>query len=933
MNPPDPEGPHARTGMLERWVRASSELTELLAVARGLDEAAPDILRVLSRLGDFSRALLWTRDGVVGDWTASRVWVRDGDAPEREPGAAAPGGAPALVARVASLRRPSTSQADEARLPTSGEASPTSHALALPILHGETCYGVLELVRPERIVLTGSEETAAGSLGRQIGQFAAREATLRDLVRNRRDLQDLFENAPVGIQLMDAEGGLLRVNRTLMSKLGYARDELVGHLWREFHEDPTVADRLLSRLASSVAAASGPEPSGGEEVRLRRRDGGLLWARVAANALRDEGRIVHVRTFVRDVTAVREAEEALRASEERYRRLVEGARDYALHGLDVEGRVTAWNVGAERLFGYVEADVLHLDFSLSMCVEDRADGVGPRILRLAADEGEFRHEGWRVRKDGSQFWAEVVYSAIRDADGRLVGISQLSRDISERRRLDALRVKSADLLAANHEVLDSSRRRAEILRSVTAAIEGPTAEIEDAAAGIRSQGRAAPKPESYARFDGAVTRLLGAVAGLHDVTSRADAELAPGPDPIDLSRVAAEVRAMLEERAAERRIRIDVDVDPSVDDIRTHADRLRQVLYNLLSNAIRSSRERGLVVMRIVGEGKSGYRIEVHDSGPGLSAPAMAAAFSPAAARPPTLAGGTGEIGLEVTRSIVEAQGGRVSVRSVIGHGSVFVAVLPRRPIEAAMPGADGTSAVAKAPRVLVVAQDPSTRAGLSWALGSSGFEYAVANGVEDGVRAIHDDRFDAVAVDLSLPADGAIEFVGALRRAGASRDAPWILAALGTEGGISCCAVSDLLPSPTPADRMFATLERHRVPRGTGATIVVADADPRSRDSALRTLRLLGYEAHGEAEGEASLRACAERSPAAIILSVSLSGMGPFTFARHARAIAGLERAPLFLALPRDVAADQIDALRRDARVAVTDRSWERRLHKGVGG
>ena len=147
--------------------------------------------------------------------------------------------------------------------------------------------------------------------------------------------------------------------------------------------------------------------------------------------LRDDAGIVHVRTFVRDVTDAQAAAEALQASEERYRRLVEGAREYSLHGLDVEGRVTTWNSGAERLFGYRDADVLGRDFSLSMTPEDRADDVASRILQLAADEGEFRHEGFRVRKDGSRFWAEVVYSAMRDEAGVLVGISQLSRDVSD----------------------------------------------------------------------------------------------------------------------------------------------------------------------------------------------------------------------------------------------------------------------------------------------------------------------------------------------------------------------------------------------------------------------------------------------------------------------------------------------------------------------
>ena len=918
MNLSDDRGSPEPVAMLDRWVRAIAEVTDLLAVARGLAEVAPDVFRVMARLGDFDRGALWVKAPGAAEWTRSRAWVRDADAPVELADGVGNGHVHELVERAASLRRPLTSAGGE--------------TLVLPTVHGDTCFGVLEMARRDPFALAGPGAAAAASIGRQIGQFAAREATFRELVRSRRELSDLFENAPVGIHLMDQEGRILRVNRAEMEKLGYSREELVGRLWREFHEDPAVADRLLARLTAAGASDSDAGETGGEAVRIRRRDGQFLWALVVANVLRDpapgeHGSIVHIRTFVRDVTATIDATVALRASEERYRRLVEGAREYALHGLDVEGRVTSWNVGAERLFGYAEADVLHRDFTLSMDPDDRRDDVAARILRLAADEGEFRHEGWRVRKGGARFWAEVVYSAIRDDAGRLVGISQLSRDVSERRGLDALRRKSADLEAANREVIDSSRRRAELLRSVAAAIEGPAGEIEVAASGIRAEARMPSDTAAFARLDEAVTRLLDAVEGLQHLASGAASEQAPGPKPIDLARVTHEARDMLGELAAARRIRVDIDVDPAIDDVVTHADRLRQVVYNLLSNAIRSSRDRGRVVLRITGEGKANYRIEVQDSGPGLSPASMADAFSAGSQGAGETDASSG-IGLEVSRRIVEEQGGRVSVQSALGHGSVFAAVLPRRPVDAPTSGRDASSRVGPVPRVLVVAEDASTRAGLSWALGHSGFEFALANRLEEGVRAITDDRFDAVAVDLLLPRGGALEFVTSLRRAGASRDATWILATLGTAAaGVGCCAVSDVLPVPTPADRMFATLERRRVPRGRGTTIIVGDADPLSREAALRTLRLLGYDARGESEGEACLRACAECSPPAIILSPWLEGMGVFTFARHVRALPGLERVPLFLALPREIDAERWEALKRDALAAVGDRSWERCL------
>ena len=921
---PDDSAPPARRDVRLPWARLAEEVTDVLATARGLPEAGAGLLRAFGgRLGAESAAL-WVLDPVRDLLECTRTWSRGTDSTsELAPGERILPAIEAGIVGRAWARRSPTWSADvsPARSGPPGEAGtrgrgasapPDAPGLAVPLSYGNVLHGVIELTRRDFPAAGEEDRAAAASLGKQIGQFAAREEAMRELHRSRRELADVFENAPVGLHLMTLGGRILRANRAELDLLGVTREELTGRNWRDFHVDPAVADDLLARLAKA-----GAEPVVTSDARLRGKDGSVKRVRVDANVLLDEGRPVHVRTFVRDLTRVHETEAALRAGEERWRRLVEGAREYALHGLDPDGRVTGWNVGAQRLYGWQEGEVLARDFALSFVPEDRDDDVPARMLRLAADEGEFRHEGWRVRKDGSRFWAEVVYSALRDEAGRLSGITQLTRDVSERRRLEALRRKGAEMESENRGVLEAGRLTADLMRAVLETVERPVSEIQQAATRLR-----------HADGGGDVDALLAGVASLRSALEALEetgaASRAPAGEgvPVDLLRLATETRDVFREEATARRLRVEVDVDPSLTGIVGDPVRIRQVLYNFLSNAIKFSRERGRVALRVSPEGDSRFRVEVEDSGLGIPAEDLPRVWL---GRTGADATGASGVGLPATKRIVEDQGGRVGVQSSLGRGSVFSAVLPRTPQAARAAEEPASRGTAEVRRALVVSGDPATRAGVSWALGHAGFEAATASQAEEAVDVLREERFDAVAVDLALGGMGAVDFVGTVRGGGASRDVPWVLAAVGaSQAGAACLAVSDLLPRPAPADRLFASLERLHVPRGRRGTVVVVDADVALLAAAKRTLELLGYEATAEPDGDAALRVCAESPPSAVVLSPFVLGMDPFAFLRHLRQLPGLARTPVVLTAPRGLEEDQAAAL---ADAAAGDRGWARVL------
>ncbi len=251
------------------------------------------------------------------------------------------------------------------------------------------------------------------------------------------------------IYMLDPKGIVTSWNPGAERFKGYTAPEIIGRHFSTFYTDEDRATDLPGR-ALETARREGTFENEGWRVR---KDGTRFWAYVVIDPIRlPSGELIGFAKVTRDLTERRAAEEALRRSEEQFRLLVQGVTDYAIYFLTPEGNVSSWNQGAQRIKGYSPDEIIGKHFSRFYTEEDRAAGAPEAALATVRREGRFEKEGWRVRKDGTRFYASVVIDAIRNAQGKLLGFAKITRDITERREAQTNLERTREALAQSQKM-------------------------------------------------------------------------------------------------------------------------------------------------------------------------------------------------------------------------------------------------------------------------------------------------------------------------------------------------------------------------------------------------------------------------------------------------------------------------------------------------
>jgi PAS domain S-box-containing protein len=471
----------------------------------------------------------------------------------------------------------------------------------------------------------------------------------------------LFDSNPHPVWVYDLETlKFLDVNRAAIEKYGYSRKEFLSMTIKDIRPSEEIP-----ALMGGIAEVA--EGAGALHHRMRRhlrKDGTLIEVDGASHPIVYEGREARL-VVATDVTERLRAEEALRRSEERFRLMVSAVKDYAILMLDPQGRVISWNAGAERIKGYRAEEIIGQHFSRFYPAEAIEAGTPSKVLKAAAEQGRFEDEGWRLRKDGSRFWANVVITALRDEKGALHGFGKVTRDMTERKRAEReILLRTAELEAANKELEAFSYSVSHDLRAPLRGIDGfSQALLEDYAERLDDTAR------NYLQRVRSATQRMGVlIDDLLTLSRVTRAEM--HREPIDLSQlagsIAVEFSAAQPSRHAEFRIAPGVKAEGD-------ARLIRVVLQNLLDNAWKftSRREQALIEFgRVHSNGKVAFFVK--DNGAGFD-PAHADGLFGAFQRLHSVADfpGTG-IGLATVQRIVRRHGGQVWATGEVNEGATI---------------------------------------------------------------------------------------------------------------------------------------------------------------------------------------------------------------------------------------------------------------------
>ena len=376
-------------------------------------------------------------------------------------------------------------------------------------------------------------------------------------------------------------------------------------------------------------------------------------------------------------TRVRERTALLAESERRFRLMVESVVDYAIFMLDPRGHIASWNPGAERIKGYSAAEIIGEHFSRFYPPEEIARGRPQRALELASREGRFADEGWRLRKDGSPFWASVVISAVRDEQGTLLGFAKVTRDLTEKKRVEA------ELVRAKVEAERANESKSQFLANMSHELRTPLNSLLILAK-LLADNMAGNLNEKQVRFAQTIYAsgmdLLALINDLLDLAKiESGAVTALNIGPASLEHIKLELERLFRQVALEKRLEFAIEIAPGLPrTIRTDATRLKQILKNLLANAFKFT-SKGGVRLRIAPRGTDAVAFAVMDSGIGIAPDKQKVifeAFQQADGSTSRQYGGTG-LGLSISRELARLLGGQVELESMPGKGSTFTLILP----------------------------------------------------------------------------------------------------------------------------------------------------------------------------------------------------------------------------------------------------------------
>ncbi|HZV04177.1 MAG TPA: PAS domain S-box protein [Gemmataceae bacterium] len=551
------------------------------------------------------------------------------------------------------------------------------------------------------------------------------------------------------ICMLDPNGIVVEWNAGAERMTGYSAAEIIGHHFSRFYSPQDRVSGLPVRVLET-ASREGRYEAEGWRVR---KDGSRFWASVVIDLIKGEsGRVLGFAKITRDITERRAGQDALRDSERQFRLMVECVTDYALFMLDPNGIITSWNRGAERIKGYSADEIIGQHFSKFYTEQDRSAGNPARALYKSATEGHFEAEGWRVRKDGTRFWANVVIDPIHDERGVLLGFAKITRDITERLTTQRAlqRVQAERARAQKIEVLGRlTSGVAHDFNNLLMIVTGHLQTLKRLASNDPKGVRAAEAIDSASRRGQSLTRQLLTFSRRQVFN----------PIVVDIAPQLETLLKMLESSIGVSHKLLSV-VPPETWPVKIDVDELELAMMNLALNAKDAMPSGGVITLSATNahldaedapDGLSGdfVALTVSDTGCGIPEDVLPKIFDPffttkQAGR------GTG-LGLAQVHGFALQSGGSVGVTSKLGQGTSITLYLPRATTTPERDRADSTALVPEGGTALVVEDNPDVLDATVALVEQLGFQVKIAQNAAAALNAVARGDISIVLSDIVM--------------------------------------------------------------------------------------------------------------------------------------------------------------------------------------
>ncbi|WP_298879004.1 PAS domain-containing sensor histidine kinase [uncultured Bradyrhizobium sp.] len=573
---------------------------------------------------------------------------------------------------------------------------------------------------------------------------------------------ELLINAIVdyAIFMLDPNGVVRTWNRGAERLKGYAADEIIGKPFSVFYT-PEDREKGLPNRALATAAETGRFASEGWRVR---KDGRRFWALVVLDAIRDENdSLVGFAKVTRDITERHQAQNELLEGERRYRRLVEAVVDYAIFQLDPSGHVATWNPGAQRIKGYLPEEIIGRHFSTFYTPEDLEKEVPKNALAEATEKGRFEAEGWRVRKDGTRFWASVVIDRITDESGAIIGFAKVTRDLTERKQAQDELQRVQEQLVASQKLEAVGQLSGGIAHDFNNLLMIVLGNLENAERNSRNLGgpnlhRALANAKRGAQRAAALTSRLLAFSRRQ----------ALDPKPINLNSFLGGLQEFLQRTLGER-IEVQSVGGAGLWQIEADVNHLESTIVNLAINARDAMPNGGKLTIEAANvsadddysranpEVAAGQYVVVciSDTGSGMTPEVLHHAFEPFfTTKEPGQ--GTG-LGLSQVYGFVKQSGGHVKIYSEVGEGTSIKMYFPRYHGHAQPASEEADEFIAEGATietVLVVEDDADLRVYVSDVLRDLNYRVLSAGSAQAALTILlqEDQEVDLLLTDVVMP-------------------------------------------------------------------------------------------------------------------------------------------------------------------------------------